>query len=164
MKKQLIFLKFFIFKMTDLAGEFLHVMRSQQTVEWSTPQDFYDELIKKYYFTLGVASTHEKAKCEKHYTLEEDGLKQPWNPPNYDENTKGTVWCNPPYGRKIHHWIKKAIDCKNKVVMLAPVRTSTPEFHDLILPNAKITFIRGRLTFGGYTNTAPYESMLLEFN
>jgi site-specific DNA-methyltransferase (adenine-specific) len=63
--------------MTDLAGEFLHVRRSQQTVEWSTPQDFDDQLNAKFRFTINIASTHENAKCEKHYTIEEDGLKQP---------------------------------------------------------------------------------------
>jgi hypothetical protein len=48
--------------------------------------------------------------------------------------------------------------------MLKPVRQSTPAFHNLILTNARITFIWGRLTFKGYFNTTPYDSMLLEFN
>jgi site-specific DNA-methyltransferase (adenine-specific) len=90
-------------------------------------------------------------------------LKQPWTPDNFDENTPGAVWCNPPYGRHICDWVKKAIECKNKVIMLMPVRTSTPTFHNLIIPHGKIMFVRGRLKFSGFETAAPYDSMLVEF-
>jgi site-specific DNA-methyltransferase (adenine-specific) len=148
----------------DLSGKFIPALCSHKTVEWSTPQDFYDKLNQKYHFTLDVASTHQNAKCIKHYTLEDNGLKQPWEPENFDENTPGAVWCNPPYGSGIGDWVQKAIECKNKVVMFLPVRTSTPTFHNLIIPNGKTMVIKGRLKFGGLNNTAPYDSMLVEFN
>jgi site-specific DNA-methyltransferase (adenine-specific) len=55
---------------------------------------------------LDVASTtHSNAKCEKHYTIEEEGLKQPWEPANYDKNTKDAFWCNPPSSRGIKYWM-----------------------------------------------------------
>jgi site-specific DNA-methyltransferase (adenine-specific) len=54
------------------------VMFSSQSNEWATPQSFFDKLNKEFGFTLDPCSTHENAKCEKHYTIEEDGLSQNW--------------------------------------------------------------------------------------
>lgn len=48
------------------------------THEWSTPQYFFDMLNDEFHFSVDVCSTHENAKCEKHYTKEEDGLIQDW--------------------------------------------------------------------------------------
>jgi site-specific DNA-methyltransferase (adenine-specific) len=140
------------------------VLFSHKSVEWSPPQDFYDDLDQKYHFTLDVASTHENAKCKKHYTIAEDGLNQPWIPDDFAVGVKGAVWCNPPYGKGVELWVRKAIDCGNKVVMLLPVRTSTPTFHDLIQTHGKVTFIRKRLKFAGFKTSARFDSMLVEFN
>lgn len=51
---------------------------SSNTPEWATPMAFFNELDKEFHFTLDPCSTHENAKCEKHYTKEDDGLKQDW--------------------------------------------------------------------------------------
>ena len=53
-------------------------MMSSKTPEWATPQSFFDELNREFSFTLDPCSTHENAKCEKHYTKEDDGLSQSW--------------------------------------------------------------------------------------
>lgn len=109
--------------------------------EWETPQTLFDELNEKYHFTLDPCSTDENAKCEKHYTVKENGLLQSWE--------GETVFCNPPYGREIGKWVKKcAEESKHaKVVMLIPARTDTAYFHDYIYRKAKIVFFRGRLKF-----------------
>lgn len=46
--------------------------------EWATPQKFFEELDTEFHFNLDPCSTHENAKCERHFTLEEDGLNQNW--------------------------------------------------------------------------------------
>lgn len=51
---------------------------SSNTPEWATPQSFFDELNREFSFTLDPCSTHENAKCEKHYTKEDDGLSKNW--------------------------------------------------------------------------------------
>ena len=51
---------------------------SSKSVEWATPQAFFNELNEELQFDLDPCSTHENAKCEKHYTIEEDGLSQDW--------------------------------------------------------------------------------------
>ena len=51
---------------------------SSKSVEWSTPREFFNKLNEEFHFNLDPCSTHENAKCEKHYTIEEDGLSQDW--------------------------------------------------------------------------------------
>ena len=51
---------------------------SSKSVEWATPREFFAQLDKEFHFDLDPCSTHENAKCVKHYTIEEDGLSQDW--------------------------------------------------------------------------------------
>lgn len=130
------------------------VLLSSRSVEWSTPQDFFDELDAEFHFDLDVAATPENAKCERFFTKEDDGLQQEWT---------GTVWCNPPYGRKVGEWVKKAAESKATTVMLLHARTDTKWFHEYILPKAEVRFVKGRLCFGGGKGRAPFPSMLVIF-
>ena len=135
-------------------------MFSSKTDLWSTPQDFYDNLNREFNFTLDPCATPENAKCEKFYTVREDGLMQDWQ--------GETVFCNPPYGRAIKDWVKKCAAESKKpgttVVMLIPARTDTSYFHDYIYKKAKeIRFVRGRLKFGCSENSAPFPSMVVIF-
>lgn len=131
---------------------------SSASVEWSTPQEVFDKLDDEFHFTLDAAATQENAKCERYYTKDQDGLKNPWG---------GVVWCNPPYGRKIGLWVRKAYESTHEngstVVMLLPARTDTKWFHGYILHRAEIRFIAGRLKFGGAKNSAPFPSMVVIF-
>ena len=68
---------------------------------------------------------------------------------------------NPPYGREIGKWVKKAYESKSLVVALLPARTDTKWFHEFIYGKAEIRFIKGRLKFGGSSNSAPFPSMLV---
>lgn len=135
------------------------VMFSSATDNWSTPQDFFDKLNDEFHFTLDVCADENNHKCEHYYTKEIDGLIRPWI---------GTIWCNPPYGRKIGEWVRRALFASvagNTVVMLLPARTDTKWFHDYIYKrdNVEIRFIKGRLKFGGCKNSAPFPSMVVIF-
>ena len=136
------------------------VMFSSATDNWSTPQDFFDKLNDEFHFTLDVCADENNHKCEHYYTKEIDGLSHPWI---------GTVWCNPPYGRKIGEWVRRAHFSSHigsaTVVMLLPARTDTRWFHEYIYnkPNTEIRFIKGRLKFGGCKNSAPFPSMVVIF-
>lgn len=59
------------------------VFFSMESNEWATPQKLFDELNEEFHFTLDPCSTHENAKCEKHYTIDEDGLSQDWGGNRY---------------------------------------------------------------------------------
>ena len=128
---------------------------SSKTPEWETPQDFFDKLNQEFNFELDVCATKQNAKCKKYFTSEQDGLKQQWT---------GTCWMNPPYGRVLGLWMKKAYESSLEgalVVCLIPSRTDTRYWHDYAM-KGEIRFIRGRLKFGGQ-NSAPFPSAVVIF-
>ena len=129
---------------------------SSKTCEWETPLPFFKALDEQYHFTLDVCATEENAKCDTYYTPEQNGLMQAW---------EGRCWMNPPYGRSISAWVKKAYESAAKgalVVCLLPARTDTSWWHDYCM-KGKITFIRGRLKFGKSKNSAPFPSVVVVF-
>lgn len=136
------------------------VMFSSQTDNWSTPQYFFDLLDGEFGFSLDPCCSHENAKCKKHYTKEDDGLKHSW--------AGEVVFCNPPYGRDIGKWVRKGYEESLNgalVVMLLPARTDTRWFHEYIYHKAKeIRFIKGRLKFGNSANSAPFPSMVVVYD
>ena len=134
------------------------VMFSSKTDLRETPQILFDQLNNEFHFNLDVCALPENTKCAAYYTPEMNGLVQPWY---------GNCWCNPPYGRKIGEWVKRAHNYAMEgitTVMLLPARTDTQWFHDYILnPKREIRFIRGRLKFGDSKNSAPFPSMVVVF-
>ena len=53
-------------------------LMSSNTDEWATPIKFYEELNKKYNFTLDPCSNESNHKCSKYYTKQDDGLSKKW--------------------------------------------------------------------------------------
>ena len=132
---------------------------SSNTDEWATPQKFYDEINKKFEFTLDPCATVQNHKCNKYYTKKENGLTKSW--------VGEKVFCNPPYGREIGKWIEKAYNENQQgtfVVMLLPARTDTKWFHNYIYKQHEIIFIKGRLKFNDGKQSAPFPSMLVIMN
>jgi site-specific DNA-methyltransferase (adenine-specific) len=133
---------------------------SSKAQTWSTPQDFYDRLDREFNFTLDPCASDEDAKCAKYYTVEDDGLKQSWQ--------GETVFMNPPYGRDIKKWIKKAFTEAKKpntvVVCLVPSRTDTRYWHDYVMKSSEVRLIKGRLKFGDSKNAAPFPSAVVIFD
>lgn len=79
-----------------------------------------------------------------------------------------TVFCNPPYGRNIGDWIRKASQEASKpdtlVVLLVPARTDTRWFQNHILHRAEVRFLPGRLKYevnGQAGEAAPFPSMIV---
>ncbi|MCD3321617.1 adenine methyltransferase [Clostridium botulinum D/C] len=133
-------------------------MFSSDDMTWETPQDLFNKLDNEFHFTLDVCALPETAKCKNYYTPEIDGLKQEW---------KGVCWMNPPYGRQIGIWLKKAYEESLKgikVVCLIPSRTDTKYWHDYCMKASEIRFIKGRLKFGKSTNSAPFPSAIIVFD
>lgn len=134
----------------------LNVMFSSKSNEWETPKELFDKLNNEFKFTLDAAASDQNHKCERYFTIAEDGLKQNW--------AGERVWCNPPYS-EIAKWCEKAFNETKQentlVVMLIPSRTDTKYFHNFIYHRAEIRFIKGRLKFGNSKNSAPFPSMLV---
>lgn len=134
-------------------------MFSSKDMTYETPQWLFNKLNSVFNFNLDVCAVPGTAKCNTYYTPEIDSLKQNW---------KGNCWCNPPYGREVGIWLKKAYDesVKNNatIVCLIPSRTDTKYEHEIVFKYAKaICFIKGRLKFGHSTNSAPFPSQIIVF-
>ena len=115
----------------------------RKKVDYETPPEIFDPLDREFGFTLDVAANDENAKCERYFTEREDGLLQPWS---------GVCWMNPPFGRTMKKWVKKAFDEWKRgvtVVCLLPSRTNTAWWHDWVV-HGEVRFIRGEVKFVGY--------------
>lgn len=131
-------------------------LTSRNSDEWSTPQWLFDSLNKEFGFTLDPCSNGNNQKCEKHYTINENGLLKDWS--------NEVVFMNPPYS-KISDWMAKAFQSARMggvVVCLIPSRTDTRWWHKFCM-RAEIRFIKGRLRFGSAKENAPFPSAVIVF-
>jgi phage N-6-adenine-methyltransferase len=133
-------------------------MFSSSSCEWETPREFFDAVNDVFHFSLDVCATRANAMCGRYFTKADDGLSREW---------RGVCWMNPPYGREISLWVRKAyessLEVGTVVVCLLPARTDTKWWHDCVIAHAeRIRFIRGRLRFSG-KGPAPFPSALVVF-
>ncbi|MEO1280149.1 MAG: phage N-6-adenine-methyltransferase [Pseudomonadota bacterium] len=137
---------------------------SSATELWGTPPRLFQALDRIYEFCLDAAANDQNALCDWYFTREKNALEQDWS-------SYGRVWLNPPYGREIVHWMKKAyLESKNGalVVCLVPARTDTRWWHDWVAGKARVTFLRGRLKFvdqfDDQSGTAPFPSAIVIYD
>jgi hypothetical protein len=60
----------------------------------------------------------------------------------------GVVWCNPPYGRGLGNWVRKAFEASENgttVVMLLPAYMGNAWFLDYVIPHGEVIPIRGSI-------------------
>lgn len=124
--------------------------------DWETPEWLYKKLDAEFHFDFDPCPLHANF----------DGLKVEWGKSNF---------VNPPYNRfDKPKFIQKAFDEWRKgktCVLLIPSATGTVQFHDLIIPNAEVRFLRGRVAFKGYdskgkrviTKKGKHDSMIVIF-
>jgi len=136
-------------------------MKTTDRKDWATPQWLYDKLDAEFHFTIDLAATAENTKHERFYSPEQDSLSKDWN--------REVGYCNPPYGRNIGKWVKKASEIlTGTIVMLLPARTDVKWFHDFIYKSyyyddREIRFLRGRLKYDDGKVGAPFPSMIVIF-
>ncbi len=127
------------------------------TDDWETPEWLYNELDKEFNFDFDPCPLHANF----------NGLSISWGKSNF---------VNPPYNRTLKPmFINKAyaeFKLGKSCVMLIPASTGTKAFHDIIVPNAYVRFIKGRVAFKGYNtkgehttkNKGKHDSMIVIFN
>lgn len=129
---------------------------------WLTPPPL---LVKLGAFDLDPCSPLNRPwdTAKTHYTIEDDGLNQPWF---------GRVWMNPPYGRGMDKWMLKlkhhAQTGAGTGIALIFARTETKTFFDYVWDGADaILFIKGRIKFftpeGKEAGTAGSPSVLIAY-
>jgi site-specific DNA-methyltransferase (adenine-specific) len=126
--------------------------------DWETPSALFRLLDVEFAFTLDVCATRLNRKCRRYFTPAINGLRQPW---------PGSCWMNPPYGRAIGVWVKKALEESQTgaiVVCLLPARIDTAWWHDGVMKASEIRLLRGRLRFVGAASPAPFPSAVAIFD
>lgn len=130
---------------------------SSARTDWETPPELFELMFREFRFALDVCATARNHKCRRYFTPNDDGLRQPWC---------GRCWMNPPYGRTVGTWIRKAYKESLKgatVVALLPARTDTAWWHNYAMKASEIRLLRGRLTFVGAPSPAPFPSAVVIF-
>lgn len=135
--------------------------------EWETPEAFFKPYEKEFNIKLDVCATAENAKCKAFFDKKINGLHASWAMV-HDLVRDGEVacWMNPPYGRGIEKWVKKAYDEALKgvtTIALLPARTDTSWFHNHIYNKHEVRFLKGRIKFVDAEGSAPFPSMIVVF-
>lgn len=100
-------------------------------------------------FTIDVAAAAHNTKCERFYSIDDDGLSQSW--------AGERVWCNPPYS-SIEPWVRKAWmehHAAPMIVMLLPANRTeqgwwqryVEPYRDRVGSALTVEFLPGRIRF-----------------
>ena len=135
---------------------------SSATNEWATPRNLLWRLAMEFGpFDLDVCATGQNACAARYFTRDDDGLAQVW--------AARCCWMNPPYGRTIGDWMRKAHDSVQagdcvRVVCLVPARTDTRWWQEIVTCAALVRFLPGRVKFGDAKAGAPFPSAVIVFD
>lgn len=131
-------------------------MHASNRNEWETPDWLFARVNGIYSLSIDVCALPKNAKLPRYWSPADDGLAQDWSAER--------CWMNPPYGKQIAAWCKKAADESANgafVVALLPARTETRWWFDYVLRARLIRFLKGRLRFGDMTTNAPFPNALI---
>ena len=130
------------------------------SIEWETPQEFFDKLNAEFAFDIDLCASKHNAKLPNYFSISENALYQKW---------VGSCWLNPPYDRDIGRWIAKAYESAQEgamVVCLLQCRSGdTKWFHNFVMKSSEMRFIKDRLHFGlkGKFSRANISSIVVVF-
>lgn len=139
-------------------------------VNWNTPKNIADKVHD--FFDGGIhldpcSNSYSVVRAKRSVVLPECGLSLDWS-------QYANIFINPPYGRGIKPWFKKARDHQKahagNIILLVPVGTNTSHWKEYVFnqQDTSVCFIRdSRLKFGisGCENNkgAPMACALLYF-
>ena len=112
--------------------------RTAASDEWYTPLEIINACGE---FDLDPCAPVKRLwdTAKKHYTKEDDGLKQEW---------EGRVWLNPPYSKPlIDKFVEKLANHGNGIALLY-ARVDNKMFHEIVFKKASaLFFLRKRIKF-----------------
>lgn len=129
---------------------------------WRTPPEVFNTLNREFGFVADMASSHENALCDLHFTEEDDSLSFNWAHRLVLTARHDYVWLNCPYSNPMP-WVKKALEAQAGglgVVMLLNDDTSVGWFAEALkgvseirhivadaTPEGKREYSTGRIAF-----------------
>lgn len=123
-------------------------MTTSKSQSYGTPRYLYEELDREFHFNDDPCPLSDNGI---------EGLLREWGT---------STFLNPPYGKHIGKWMMKAYQesiLGKTVVCLVPARTDTVWWHEWVTKSQDIRFVKGRLTFEGQKNPAPFPSVIVIF-
>lgn len=88
--------------MTVMTEGMMSPTKAGITDDWETPDALYQSLDREFSFDVDVCAHQGNHKHERYWSIEDDGLSQDW--------AGMRCYMNPPYGREIGAWVRKAAD------------------------------------------------------
>lgn len=117
------------------------IIGQSKSIEYSTPLEIVEPLIKEYNLTKDVCASSLNCKLPDYWTKDDNALLKQWT---------GNCWLNPPFNRELGKWVKKAhsetIKNGGTKVCLIPVRSNTKWWAE-VSKDAEIRFINGEVNF-----------------
>jgi len=116
---------------------------SSKSNYWQTPPELFNKLNEEFNFEIDAAAGLNNRLCSNYFSEENSALNKNWI--DYGKS----FWLNPPYGRALGKFIKKAYEESFKgvtVVLLVPARPDTKAWHNYCA-KGEVRFIKGRLKF-----------------
>jgi site-specific DNA-methyltransferase (adenine-specific) len=130
---------------------------SSKRPDWGTPNYLYKYFDWFMHFDVDVCADDQNHKHENYWTIKDNCLDKDWG--------GLSCWMNPPYGREIAPFVKKASTEGQKratwITALLPARTDTAWWHKYVMTASTIYFIEGRIKFVGADNGAPFPSAVV---
>lgn len=141
---------------------------SSANERWNTPPQVFESITARYgSCQVDAAADAENALCPYFINAEMNGLESDWN---QTEEDTAQVWLNPPYGRVLRRWARKALHeiqtgRVSRIIILVPARTETVWFKELVESTfcSHVDFVGSRIRFGGHEtdNSAPFPSAVI---
>ena len=124
-------------------------MASSRSTEWRTPPEIWNPINAEFQFDLDAAANESNALTPRFLT---DALgPDPW--------PGSVVWLNPPYGRMLEPFIRRAAKEAERgitVVALIPLRVRAAWWHEAVLGRAhEVRCVRKRVRFLRPDGTRP---------
>ena len=108
---------------------------------WQTPPEIFNPLMAEFAFDLDAAADDVTTRVPRHLVDALDPREWPGS----------VVWMNPPYGRKLDPFVRRAADEADKgktVVALIPFRCRAAWWHESIIGRAsEVRCVRKRIKF-----------------
>ena len=138
-------------------------MATTGKTDYGTPAALYRALDRQFNFTVDLAADSHNHKHAIWYGPDSpvcitDALAVPWG---------GRGFLNPPFGRGIHRWIRKAVSSirgdAELVCMLLPA-SFVGWWWQYVAPHANVSLLQHRVRYDGAPHTANFDTAIALFS
>jgi phage N-6-adenine-methyltransferase len=116
-------------------------MKTTATERWQTPPEIFEPLMAEFNFDLDAAADSDTRRVPRYL----------WDALDLVDWPGERIWMNPPYGRKLDPFVRRAAEEADKgklVVALIPFRCRAAWWHESVIGRAsEVRCVRKRIKF-----------------